>query len=162
MARRVMGNKKPGNGFMCRIPVSCCMAGGQTCPMIFLNKFFMFTSRSMRSWRRSMGTRSCCMVSRWRMVTQLSVSVSWSTVMQVFAGSPAPRAEAHEGVARSLAVVEEGVYEHCAGVRVVVRVAAFWPRRCCPFVCRTSRRSRRGLLPAGCRVLGRGCPARFL
>ena len=40
----------------------------------------MWPVRYAGSW--SMLTRSCCMVSRWRTVTALSVSVSLSTVMQ--------------------------------------------------------------------------------
>ena len=40
------------------------------------------TFSSMIERSESIDTRSCSIVSRWRMVTQPSVSVSWSTVMQ--------------------------------------------------------------------------------
>src|SRR5207245_3764891 len=41
-----------------------------------------FTSTPILADRLSIGTRSCLVVSRWRTVTALSVSVSKSTVMQ--------------------------------------------------------------------------------
>ena len=44
--------------------------------MIFFNKFFMLTFSEMMSCSLSIETRSCSIVSRKRMVTQLSTNVS--------------------------------------------------------------------------------------
>lgn len=48
----------------------------------FLRRLFMLTSLSMMVRSSAIGTLFCSMVSRSRMVTQLSFSESWSTVTQ--------------------------------------------------------------------------------